>query len=305
LKKILSIIIGLTLFTAITPSLISNSSGQESTFIPPRHQWKTTSDLDELTCKDGFVLLQKNNGAPACVSPYAYLKLVDRGYGMFDSSIMMNRPAMMNDLMQNMASNQNLMHHWHMMMVNDPSMMNKTMTNWILQMKKDPEFLSNLLGPMTSDPQLREQMIEQMRSHPQMEKALQKNPQWMDAVHQMPNGMDSQMGHGPQQGMNQGMQMSGCKWCPEYDRMPHTGSDMGFSNFDRMMNIMHAIWINPSLAQDMHDFMLENPSHMADMADQMMEPMLGPMMNDPEIRQQMMELMLENPEFMDSIRHQN
>ncbi len=72
-----------------------------------------------------------------------------------------------------------------------------------------------------------------------------------------------------------------------------------------MMNIMHTIWINPSLAQDMHDFMLESPSHMANMADQMMEPMLGPMMNDPEIRQQMMELMLENPEFMDSIRHQN
>ncbi len=305
LKKVFSIILGITLVTAISPTLILNSSGQENPFIPPRHQWKTISDIDELTCKEGLVLLQKNNGAPACVSPNAYLKLVDRGYGMFDSSIMMNRPAMMNNLMQNMAENQSLMEHWHIMMVNNPSMMNKTMTNWILQMKKNPEFLSNVVGPMTSDPQLREQMLKQMKNHPQMEKELQQNPQWMDSVHQMPSGMGSQMGHGPSQGMNQGMPMSECKWCPEFSHTPHTGSSMAFSNFDRMMNIMHGIWINPNLTQDMHDFMIENPSHMANMADQMMGPILEPMMNDPEIRQQMMKLMLENPEFMDSIRHQN
>lgn len=128
--------LGIILITAITPYIVSNSSGQESTFIPPRHQWKTISDIDELTCKEGLVLLQKNNGAPACVSPHAYLKLVDRGYGMFDSSIMMNRPAMINNLMQNMASNENLMHHWHVMMKNDSSMINKAMTDWVLQMKK-------------------------------------------------------------------------------------------------------------------------------------------------------------------------
>ena len=297
--------LGLILITTVIPSLVSNSSGQESGFVPPRQQWKTTSDINELTCKQGFVLLQKNNGEPACVSPHAYLKLVDRGYGVFDSSIMMNRPTMMDDLMQDMASNENLMRHWHMMLINNPLMMNKTMTDWVLQMKKNPEFLSNILGPMTSEPSLREQMVELMRNHSQMEKTLQQNSQWMDAVHRMPNGMDSPMGHRPQQGMNQGMQISGCTWCPEYDHKSYTGHDMGFSNFDRMMDMMHVIWINPNLAQDMHDFMLENPSHMADMEDQMMESILEPMMNDPEIRQQMMELMLENPEFMDSIRHQN
>jgi len=301
LKKTFSILLGIILVTAITPSILSNSYGQENTFIPPRHQWKTISDIEKITCKEEFVLLQKNTGEPACVSPRAYLKLVDRGYGMFDSSIMMNHPKMMNDLIQNMASNKNLMQHWHMMMINNPSMMNKTITDWVLQMKKNPEFLSNILGPMTSEPQLREQMVEQMRNHTQMEKTLQQNPQWMDAVHQMPNDMDSQMGHGSQQGM----QMSECTWCPVYDHEPHTAHDMDFSNFDRIMDIMHAIWIEPNLAQDMHDFMLENPSHMANMADQMMESILEPMMNDPEIRQQMIKLMLENPEFMNSIRHQN
>jgi len=305
LQKILSIMLGIILITTMTPSLILNSSGQESTFIPPRQQWKTISEIDELTCKEGLVLLQKNNGAPACVSPHTYLKLVDRGYGMFDSSIMMNRPAMINDLMQNMASTESLMQHWHLMMINDSSMMNKTITNWISQMKKNPEFLSNILGPMTSDPQIREQMVKQMRNHPQMENALQQNPKWMDAVHRMPSGMDSQMGHGPQQGMNQGMQMSECMWCSEYDHESYADHDMGFLNSDRVMDIIHTIWINPNLAQDMHDFMLQNPIHMANIVDQMMEPILELMMNDPEIRQQMMELMLENPELMDSIRHKN
>jgi hypothetical protein len=51
--------------------------------------------------------------------------------------------------------------------------------------------------------------------------------------------------------------------------------------------------------------MLEDPSHMAMMSNQLMEPMLNAVMDDPMLRDQMMELMLEHQDFMNTIRHDN
>ncbi|KFM17968.1 hypothetical protein AAA799P11_01281 [Marine Group I thaumarchaeote SCGC AAA799-P11] len=267
--------------------------------IPPRHQWKQFNDIEQLSCREGLVLLQKSNGAPACVSPTAYLKLVDRGYGDFDSKIMKNRPSMMSNLMENLASNTSIMNHWREMMQNNPTMMKNTIQDWVSKMKDNPEFLKNTLGPMTSDTELRQEMIEHMKEHPAMEQSLKEHPRWMESVH------DSMMSSGMGPGMNQGMHTGMCPWCPEYERHIESQINIGFTNSDRMMNMMHHMWIDEEMAQDMHEFMLEHPVHMAHMSDQMMGPMLGFMMDDPEIRQQMIDLMLEHQDFMNSIRHNN
>lgn len=294
----------LTLTLSISISMISESFAQS--VIPPRHQWKQIDNIDDLTCKDGLILLQKNNGAPACVSPTTYLKLVDRGYGMYDSSLMMKHPEMATNLMKNMASTDQLMMHWHEMMQKDPVMMKTTMNDWVSFMKNNTNYLKNMMSPMTSDPGLRQQMIEHMKNHPQMESALKQNPQWMDSVHQPM--MDSDMRHGMGSDMNQGMgkemPQNMCQWCSDYERhMPQ--HSMKFTNSDRVMSMMHHMWIDNDMIQDMHRFMLENPSHMAQMQQHMMEPMLRHMMDDPELRQQMIEMMLEHHEFMNSIRHEN
>ena len=42
-----------------------------------------------------------------------YLKLIDSGYGQYDSSIMSKRPEMMTQLSQHIVSNEELMYHWH------------------------------------------------------------------------------------------------------------------------------------------------------------------------------------------------
>ena len=86
----------------------------------PHQQWKKFGDPDMLTCKQGQLLLQKHNGNPACITPSTYLKLVDRGYGNYDSSIMSKRPEMMNHLMQGIISDDNLMYHWHEMLEKKP-----------------------------------------------------------------------------------------------------------------------------------------------------------------------------------------
>jgi hypothetical protein len=51
--------------------------------------------------------------------------------------------------------------------------------------------------------------------------------------------------------------------------------------------------------------MMKNPSHMAQMSEHMMVPMLNAIMDDVILRQQMIDLMLEHPDFMNTIRHNN
>ena len=299
-KSNFSFVLILIFSVSASPIILVEIDAQENVVSPPRKQWKEISNIDQLTCNEGLLLLQKNNGAPACVSPSSYLRLIDRGYGMFDSEIMMDRPMMMNNLIERMTSDQMIMNHWHEMMINDKTMTQKTMQDWISQMKDNPKFLANMMGPMTSDPNLREQMIETMKQHGVMMSSLQGHPRWMDSVH------DEMMGSGMGMGQNQGQGMHmNCSWCPEYEGHDTHEHPRSLSHSDRMMDMMHHMWINDEMTTDMHDYMIENASHMAQMAGQMMGPMLGHMMDDPELRQKMIELMLEHPEFMNSIRHED
>ena len=277
---------------AISPSFFENSLAQQMT---PHQQWKKFADIDMMTCKSGHLLLQKNNGNPTCVMPSTYLKLVDRGYGNHNQSIMEKHLQMMNHLMNNMASNEKLMSHWHEMIQNDPIMMMQTMDDWVLQMKNNHELLKNMLSPMTSEPELREKMIHTMKNHPQMESHLKSHSMWMDSVHQPMMGS----------GMGQGMHYTTCAWCPDYNHHSTGSHSMMISGSDRMMDMIHHVWINSEMTQDMHTMMLEDPSHMAMTSNQMMEPMLNAIMDDEDLREQMIDLMLEHGEFMNTIRHDN
>ena len=325
---------------AISPSLFENTFAQQMT---PHQQWKKFADAEMISCKSGHLLLQKSNGSPACVMPSTYLKLVDRGYGHHNQSMMDKNPEMMNSLMNGMASNEKIMHHWHEMMKKNPTMMNNTMNDWVNQMKENPELLKNMMAPMTSDSELRDKMIQTMKNHPQMESHLKSHSAWMDSVHQpmtssgMGHGSDSMMmdggmcggkshgmgenksgmGHGGSEmscpmceKMMEKKRLDNCPWCPAYGHHSmgsHSKSShsMTMSDSNKMMDMIHHMWINSDMTKDMHTMMLEDPSHMAMMSHQMMEPMLNSMMDDNELREQMIGLMLEHKDFMNSIRHTN
>ncbi len=277
---------------AISPSLFENSFAQQMTL---NQQWKKFTDIDMLSCKSGYLLLQKTNGNPACVMPSTYLKLIDRGYGLYDQSIMDKNPKMMTHLMNSMASNEKIMHHWHEMMQKNPNMMVQTMDDWVLQIKDDPNLLKNMLAPMTSDSESREEMIYIMKNHLQMETHLKSHSAWMDSVHQPM--MSS--------GMGQGMHQSECNWCPHYEHESMNSHKMVMADSPKMMDVIHHVWINSEMTKDMHTMMLEDPSHMAIMSNQMMEPMLNAVMDDEDLREQMIDLMLQHKDFMNSIRHEN
>lgn len=279
--------------------LFDNTFAQENKITPPRHQWEKLPDPDELTCKEGLILIQKNNGIPACVSPSTYLKLVDRGYGKFDSSQLMKRPAMMTNLMNGMVNDSQLMRHWHSMMMNDQKVMQQTMSNMVIQLKNNSKFMANIMGPMTTNPELRIQLIEHMKNNDMMMKSLQENSRWMTSVHQPM--MDSNMGQGMGHGMNDQM---GCSWCPEIEQKD-IQSNPGFHHPTIMEDMVHHIWLNKNMRNQMHNFMFENSYHMGLMTEQLMGPLLEFMMEDPEVRIQMIEMMLEHQDFMNSIRHEN
>ncbi|MGD8707250.1 MAG: hypothetical protein PVI88_01045 [Nitrosopumilaceae archaeon] len=279
--------------------LFDNTFAQENQLTSPRHQWKQLPDPDVLTCKEGLILIQKNSGVPACVSPSTYLKLVDRDYGKFDSSQLMKRPAMMTNLMSGMVNDPQLMHHWHSMMMNDQKVMQQTMSNMVLQLKNNSEYMTNIMGPMTTNPELRKQMIEHMKNNDMMMKSLQENPRWMTSVHQpiISSNVDQEMGHG----MNGQM---GCSWCPEMEKHDIQFAP-GFHHPKVMEEMMHHIWLNENMRNQMHNFMFENRYHMGLMTEQMMGPLLEFLMEDPELRVQMIGMMLEHQDFMNSIRHEN
>ena len=176
------------------------------------------------------------------------------------------------------------------MMQKNSNLMMQTMDTWILQIKDNPEFLKNMLGPMISDSQLREKMIQTMKKHDQMENYLKTNSQWMVSVHQPVTNPDI---------------ISDCLWCPNYQVNSISLPQVTISNSSKTMEIIHRVWINSEMSHDMHTLMLENPSHMHMMSKQMMEPMLNAIMDDEDLRQQMIELMLGHEEFMNTIRHDN
>lgn len=274
-----------------SPIFFENSFALQE--MSPHQQWKKFADPETLTCKQGYLLLQKSNGNPSCVLPSTYLKLIQRGYGNYDASIMNKRPEMMNTLIQSMTSSQSIMYNWHQMMQKNSRITMDAMNNWVSQMKDNPALLKNMLGPITSDPKLREKMIDIMKNHPQMENSLKMNSRWMDSVHhQVINPETGQAMH------------FACSWCPDY-QMHATQSNYMETGSDGIMTMMHDMWINSGISQDMDTMMLQNPSHMAHMSKQMMEPMVNAVMDDEYLRQQMIDLMLEHQDFMNAIRHAN
>lgn len=289
----------LFLFTSVLSiSLVSilfeNTFAQE--IIPPRKQWKEVPDMEILTCKPGMMLLQKSDGSPTCITPSTYLKLIDRKYGKYDSTLFVKRPEMIDNLLGNMVSNQNMMQHWHDMMIQNPNMMRETVNVWIPKMKYDSNFLKKFMDPMINDPKIREKMITKMKEHNMMTNTLQENTMWMHSVHEeiTGEGMNSPMGQN--HSTHADMQSN------THDTMQHA---MSFHNQDIMMDMIHHIWVNDSMRDKMTEFMLGNPNHMHLMTDQLMGQILNSMMDDSTLRQQMIDIMLENTEFMNSIRHEN
>ena len=262
-------------------------SGFAQKDLSPLQQWKKFADPDVLNCNGEYLLLQKDNGFPACVSASTYFKLIERGYDKFDYTLLDNHPEMISQIIHKILNEQKLTHHWHEMMIKNPTILKETLDVWNVKIKENPTLLRNMLGPMTSDPILREGLVAIMKNHPEMENSLKQNDRWMVSVHH-PIGKSH-----------------GCEWCADHKIKQKQVFSHDGANSDKMTIFIHQIWSNTSTSKQMNEMMLESPSHLATMAQQLMEPMVNSIMNDQVLCQEMINLMLENHDFMNSIRHEN
>lgn len=276
--------------------------------LSPHLQWKQLADPDLLDCREGYLLLQKSNDIPACVEPSTFVKLIERGYGPYDSSLLSKRPDMLNHLMHYIVSDEKLMYHWYEMMKKDSKIMRQSIDDWIIKMKNDTQLLKNFLGPLSIDSKLRTQMVQIMKNHPTMESHLKQNSEWMKSIHDIASNSnnhndDSNCSMCNDNDSSPMTSKSSCVWCPEFHFNPTNNTLPLIPNDARTMDVLHSFWTNTSMRNQVHNIMIEDPSHMAQMSEQMMEPILSSLMDDEILRSQMINLLLENNEFMNSIRH--
>ncbi|MFB5597633.1 MAG: hypothetical protein ACE5RJ_01265 [Nitrosopumilaceae archaeon] len=299
LSTIVFLAVTITLFSLSQQAIAQNQMGMN--MMSPRQQWMTINDINELNCRDDLVLMTKANGTPACVSPHAYFRLVDRGWGHFDDSLYVNRQQMMQNLMGHMVRDPGLMQPMHQMILQDQQQVIAMTDLWYDSVKQNPQVMSNFMMSAMNNTDLRQQMIDSMIQNPQMMQAMKGNNQIMGM---MQGG--SMMGQGQMMGgpmMGQGMMGQNMM------SQPLVGQHMTMRNPDVMNNMMNQMMQNPQMMQHMHDMMLQNPyhmqrmmgSHMTSTVGPMMNPMMEQMMNDPEIREQMFELMMQHQEFMQSM----
>ena len=194
-------ILPLVALLALSPILADSIFAQTQRYMPVMHQWNLHHDLAQLTCAKGTaILLMDNDGEPTCVKPSTYLTLVDRGYGKFDSNIMMNRPMMMQGLMGQMMDDPNLTQQMIDNMMNNQQMMQSMMSNNQMMgmmrggmmgqgqmgqgmmgqgmMMRSPEVMNDMMNQMIQNPEFRQQMIDEMQRHHDFLKKLSEDEQF-------------------------------------------------------------------------------------------------------------------------------
>lgn len=221
MKSIFPAITGIVIVTILFFSpIITNPafSQMEMQMMSPRQQWMMSNDPSQVTCRTGMsLLISSSSGAPACVSPTTYMRLVDRGWGSYDfnhiardqqfmtgiMNNMMYHPRimgyMMNDpqSLQHMQQNNQWMGMMHRgQMMGGPMMGSAMMQNYTVGcpwcpvgsgiqqgwMMHNPQHMQNMMGYMMNDPELRQQMFEHMMSNQQYMQQLMQNQTFMQKI---------------------------------------------------------------------------------------------------------------------------
>lgn len=305
----------LTLILISAAMLTGNASFQTpDQSIPPRQQWRQANDISQISCATGLVLIQKVNGAPACVSPDAYLRLVDRGWGMWDPTIMSNRPNMMQGVIDQAIRDPVLSKHLHSMAQQEKTLWYDVSPQLKQQLQEDSQILQSTMMPIMNDPQLRQQMIEMMQQSPQIMQSIRNNNMMMQMIQgsiPLPSnqtGMtgttgDLVMSKGLKGSMmeNQGKMRDQTMGQNMMGQMMEWG--MMMHNPQMMQNMMVQMMNDPQMRAMMQSMMIQNPHHRQSMVNQgMAGPMVGSMINDPQLREQMLDMMMQHQDMMMSLR---
>lgn len=212
------VIIAILFFSPIIANPVFSQMGMP--IMSPRQQYMVSNDPNQVTCRPGMgVLLSSSTGTPACVTPTTYMRLVDRGWGNYDTNFMMKDQQFMQGIMNNMMyhsqmigymmNNQQMLqfmkgnNQWMGMMHRGPMMGGPMMGPAVMQnytigcpwcpvgsgigiqqgwMMHNPQHMQGMFGYMMNDPEIRQQMFEHMMNNQQFMQQLMQNQTFMQRI---------------------------------------------------------------------------------------------------------------------------
>jgi len=74
----------------------------------PRAQMNSGIAPTEVACRENFVLMVRESGSPACLTPASYLRSVDRGWGVADLDLMEKHPEQLDAIIATIMQNRQL-----------------------------------------------------------------------------------------------------------------------------------------------------------------------------------------------------
>ena len=177
-----TIFTGILVITIITISLsLFSEPALSQTMMSPKQQIMMGTNPDQIICGDDKVLMIKNIGMPACVSPNSYLRLADRGWGNFDMNTMTNNQQIQN-VMNSMINNPQIGKLWYDIVPSNPQNVQNMVTQMMSSIKQNPQKMQPMMNFMMNDPELRQQMMNSMMNNQQFMNNLMQNQGFMQQM---------------------------------------------------------------------------------------------------------------------------
>jgi len=247
-KGYLGILAILPLFVIAFTLMQDSDAVQTESKIPVKQQWQIFPDIEQITCANAYgVLIKVSTETPTCVKPAVYLRLVNRGYGEHDFSLMSKNQEFM------IGIDNNIMNHPELQddMINDPDM--------IQAMQNNPEWMDHMQGKgmMEQDKMGDNDMMgdnDKMGDKDKMGEGMMEQDKMEDKDMMEDNDM---IGEGM---MKQDKKMNkytmGCKWCPTSEKQ--MGKPWMVNDSQRMDEMMDKLIDDPQFRDQIMNHMMGN-----------------------------------------------
>jgi hypothetical protein len=93
---------------AITPLLMFGTASSFGESMSPLKQMEVGVPASEVACKEGLVLMVRESGEAACLTPPSYLRSIDRGWGVGDLDLLQEHPQQLDSIIATIMQNREL-----------------------------------------------------------------------------------------------------------------------------------------------------------------------------------------------------
>jgi hypothetical protein len=93
---------------AFIPFLMFGATPSYGEELSPLEQTKQGVSASEVACRENFVLMVRESGSAACLTPASFLRSVDRGWGVADLDLMEKHPEQLDAIIATIMQNSQL-----------------------------------------------------------------------------------------------------------------------------------------------------------------------------------------------------